>query len=201
MVVCRITRSLCGGCIFYGCACLVSRMEYFKRGLFSVSISVLCTSNVLDASLDLLLDGMAGTWGWGGCVTYCCKVIRIVSGRWNHCIWNVNRPMMEVNQAGQTTRHGVMLWVAWGGMRLVVFATVGAQQTPVAPHPSRAVQISKHEVGTSFVSCRRTAGMLSWTKIAIWTAVMKTITCNNCTTTTTTTDNKNNSFYFIDSSG
>ena len=61
---------------------------------------------------------------------------------------------MEVNQAGQNTRRGIMLWVAECGMRWAVFATVGAEQTPVAPYHSHAVQFSKHEVDMNFVSCR-----------------------------------------------
>jgi hypothetical protein len=61
---------------------------------------------------------------------------------------------MVVNQAGQTTRRGIMLWVAGGGLRLAVFATVGAEHTPVASYHCRAVPLSKHEVDTNFVSCR-----------------------------------------------
>ena len=93
-----------------------------------------------------------------------------------------------------------------------MFATVGAEHTPVAPYHSHAVQLSKHEADTSFVSCRPVFVPPAYChepKNKMNSSDEDNNNNNNnnsCTTTTTTTtttdnNNNNNSFYFTNSNG
>jgi hypothetical protein len=88
-----------------------------------------------------------------GCVICWCEWPELFQAG-DNCIWNVNRPTVEVSQTGQTTlRASCCGWRKVGcGERCLPLLALSTYL--LTPYHSHAAKLSKHEVDASYVSCR-----------------------------------------------